>query len=143
MMDPNHTHLLSFMCYPASTAVFDLLVAGYWYRGLQDIKQNRQAIRTNFPVLGNIRYLLESVRPEIRQYFIESETDATPYDRAHRSIVYQRAKNCVDTLPLGTRRDVYSEGYEWIGHSMWPKHMDPAAMRATVRPGRGAGGAFP
>eukprot|EP01052_Picozoa_sp_SAG31_P028798 SAG31_NODE_2810_length_5061_cov_12.226522_2_plen_149_part_00 len=69
---------------------------------------------------------------EIRQYFIESDHEASPYDRAHRNIVYQRAKNCVDTLPLGTRRDVYQEGYEWIGHSLWPKHMDPASMRATI-----------
>ena len=112
--------------------VLDAIVALYWYIGMRDIKQTAKAIPHNFPVLGNIRYLLESIRPEIRQYFIESDQDATPYDRAHRSIVYQRAKNANDTLPLGTRRDVYKEGYEWVGHSLWPKHMDPDKMRCVV-----------
>ena len=105
--------------------LFDAFVALYWYQGLKDIRQTNKAIPHNFPVLGNLRYLLESFRPEIRQYFVESDDEATPYDRAHRAMVYQRAKNATDTLPLGTRRDVYKEGYEWIGHSMFPKHMDP------------------
>jgi hypothetical protein len=104
--------------------LLDAFVALYWYQGLKDIRQTTKAIPHNFPVLGNLRYLLESFRPEIRQYFVEADDEATPYDRAHRAMVYQRAKNATDTLPLGTRRDVYKEGYEWIGHSMFPKHMD-------------------
>lgn len=105
--------------------MLDAAVAAYWYVGKKDIAQTNKAIPHNFPVLGNLRYLLESIRPEIRQYFVESDDEATPYDRAHRAMAYQRAKNATDTLPLGTRRDVYEEGYEWIGHSMFPKHMDP------------------
>lgn len=107
------------------------VVAGWWYLGLKDMKSNK-AIKRNFPVLGNIRYLCEQFRPEIRQYFIESDQDATPYDREHRSIIYQRAKNSNDTMPLGTRRNVYKEGYEWMSHSMWPKHVDVDSLRTTV-----------
>lgn len=53
------------------------------------------------------RFLLESIRPEIRQYFIESDSESVPFSRAHRSVVYARAKGTSDTLPFGTRRDVY------------------------------------
>ena len=113
-------------------ALLDLFVAFWWYQGYKDMNQTSKAIPHNFPVIGNFRYLLESIRPEIRQYFIESDDEATPYDRAHRAMAYQRAKNATDTLPLGTRRDVYKEGYEWIGHSMFPKHMKPEDMRCMI-----------
>lgn len=89
--------------------------------GLVDILQTKQSIRRNFPVIGHGRYLLESIRPEINQYFIESNTDGRPFSREQRSIIYQRAKNVTDTLPFGTQWDVYDEGYEWINHSMIPR----------------------
>jgi glutamate synthase domain-containing protein 2 len=100
--------------------IFDTLVAAYWYKGYQDMNQNSHTILKNFPVLGNARYLFEVIRPEIRQYFVESDQDGRPYDREHRSIVYQRAKDVQDTLPFGTRRNVYESGYEWANHSMYP-----------------------
>ena len=89
--------------------------------GLYDSLQRRHAILRNFPVLGHIRYLLEGLRPEIRQYFIESDTDGVPFDREKRSIVYQRAKGQLDTLPFGTQVNVYAVGYEWIEHSLMPQ----------------------
>jgi hypothetical protein len=75
------------------SAALSAAVAGYWAVGLTDINQKQHAIRTNFPVLGHVRYLLESVRPEIRQYFIESDNESRPFSREQRSVVYQRAKN--------------------------------------------------
>ena len=75
--------------------------------GLRDAFQTRQTIRRNFPVLGHFRYLLESIRPEIQQYFIERNTDGMPFSREDRSIVYQRAKGDLDSLPFGTQQDVY------------------------------------
>ena len=92
-------------------------VAGYWMVGNRDLAQKRHAVRRNFPVLGNVRYLFEMIRPEIRQYFIEGEHDEHPFGRANRSIVYQRAKSMTDTLPLGTRKDYYATGREWANHS--------------------------
>lgn len=100
--------------------------------GIRDVTQHKQAIRRNFPVLGNFRYLLEMIRPEINQYFIESNTDGTPINRENRSVVYQRAKKVVDTVPFGTQQDVYREGYEFVGHSMMPHHVDPASLRVKV-----------
>lgn len=104
--------------------LFDLLVAGYWVKGFRDMNQSSHTILRNFPVLGNARYLFEVIRPEIRQYFIESDQAGRPFDREHRSIVYQRAKDVQDTLPFGTRRDVYDSGYEWANHSMYPTVLD-------------------
>jgi len=101
-------------------------------RGVADMVQTKQAIRRNFPVIGHLRYLLEMIRPEINQYFIESNSDGKPFSRNDRSVVYQRAKGELDTLPFGTQRDVYAAGYEWINHSLAPVHPDPACSRVVV-----------
>jgi glutamate synthase domain-containing protein 2 len=100
--------------------------------GLNDAFQTKQAIRRNFPIIGNFRYLFEMIRPEINQYFIESNTDGAPINRENRSVVYQRAKKVTDTIPFGTQQDVYREGYEFVGHSMRPMHVDPKSLRVTV-----------
>jgi len=104
---------------------------GYWMLGNADIQQSSHAIRRNFPVLGHARYLMESIRPEIRQYFVEADDEGKPYDRAHRSQIYQRAKNVNDTISLGTRLNVYNNRHEWACHSMWP--IDIADMDENQR----------
>jgi glutamate synthase domain-containing protein 2 len=109
-----------------------LVVAPLFVRGVADMAQTRQAVRRNFPVIGHARYLLELIRPEINQYFVESNSDGRPFSRNDRSIVYQRAKGELDTLPFGTQHDVYAVGYEWINHSMAPVHADPAHSRVVV-----------
>jgi hypothetical protein len=81
--------------------------------GFVDMTQKSQAIRRNYPVLGHMRYFLELIRPEIYQYFIESDREGVPFDREQRSLVYQRAKNVRDTTPFGTKINVYEPGYEW------------------------------
>jgi glutamate synthase domain-containing protein 2 len=101
-------------------------------RGVADMLQTKQAIKRNFPLVGHARYLLEMIRPEINQYFIESNSDGKPYSRNDRSLIYQRAKGELDTLPFGTQKDVYATGYEWINHSLAPAHPDDAFARVTV-----------
>jgi glutamate synthase domain-containing protein 2 len=91
--------------------------------GLYDILQTKQSIRRLYPVFGRFRYLLESVRPEIQQYFVESDTSGAPIPREFRSLIYQRAKGDRDTRPFGTIFDVNRAGYEWVNHSMQPKHL--------------------
>ncbi len=100
--------------------------------GVADMVQTRQAVRRNFPIIGHGRYLLERIRPEINQYFVESNHDGRPFSRNDRSVVYQRAKGELDTLPFGTQRDVYAVGYEWINHSLAPVEPEPAHGRVTV-----------
>jgi len=115
--------------------VVGALTSGYWYVGLRDLEQSHQALRKNFPVLIHVRYLLESIRPEIQQYLIESDADAVPFSREMRTIIYQRSKGLPDTTALGTKRDVYAEGHEWAAHSLFPKHVDPSSPANRVRIG--------
>jgi len=103
--------------------------------GLRDLTQKRHAVLRNFPVLGHFRYLLELIRPEINQYFVESDTDGRPYNREQRSVAYQRAKNERDTVPFGTQRDVYEIGYEWINHSLAARVSAPV-VRIPIGAGR-------
>jgi glutamate synthase domain-containing protein 2 len=100
--------------------------------GIGDMVQTRQAVRRNFPVIGRARYLFEMIRPEINQYFVESNNDGKPFSRNDRSVVYQRAKGDLDTLPFGTQRDVYATGYEWLNHSLAPVQPDPTGARVLV-----------
>ena len=87
--------------------------------GVMDITQKKQTIRRNFPIIGNFRYLLEKIRPEIMQYFVETDTEGKPINRLFRSVIYQRAKKETSTSPFGTQWDVYRPGYEWIDHSIY------------------------
>jgi len=101
--------------------------------GLLDMVQKRHSIRRNFPLIGRGRWMMESLRPYIRQYLIESDTDGAPISRMYRSIVYQRAKTAMDSVPFGTRVDTYRDGYEWIGHSMGAIDADDVGdLRVTV-----------
>ncbi len=101
--------------------------------GLFDLLQSPHAVRRNYPILGNIRYLVEGIRPEIRQYLLESDSDALPFSRAQRSLVYSRAKNESADKPFGTLIDVYQSGFEFIGHSMRPAPLsDPSSFRVMV-----------
>ncbi|MEM7028061.1 MAG: FMN-binding glutamate synthase family protein [Chloroflexota bacterium] len=100
--------------------------------GIYDYTQTEHAILRNFPVVGHMRYLFEKIRPEIYQYFIESDIEGVPFDRNQRSLVYQRAKQERDTVPFGTLEDVYEVGYEWVNHSMAPLHIEAADLRVTV-----------
>ncbi len=91
--------------------------------GVYDMVQRQHSILRLYPVIGHFRYLFESVRKEIQQYFVESDIDGRPVSREFRSLVYQRAKGNRDTRPFGTIFDVYRDGYEWINHSLLPKEV--------------------
>ncbi len=100
--------------------------------GLHDVRQNHHAILRNYPIIGHLRFLMEYIRPEIRQYFIESETESAPFSRAQRSLVYSRAKGQSDKRPFGTQKDVQATGYEWLTHSMNPTQIASADFRIQV-----------
>ena len=100
--------------------------------GLNDIRQRSRAVIRNFPVIGRARYWMEAIRPEIQQYFVESDTSGRPFSREYRSVVYQRAKDTTDTRPFGTIRDLYDVNTEWIAHSLQPKHPPETPPRILV-----------
>src|SRR5690554_612487 len=99
-----------------------LLVGPLIVMGIFDIVQKKHTIRRNLPLVGRFRYVLESIRPEIMQYFVETDTEGRPLNRILRSLVYRRAKKQTDTEPFGTQMDLYHAGYEWMEHSMYAKH---------------------
>ncbi|MCA0365973.1 MAG: FMN-binding glutamate synthase family protein [Bacteroidetes bacterium] len=102
--------------------------------GYFDMIQTKHSIMRIYPVVGRLRFFMEEMRPKIYQYFIESDIDGRPINRIDRSTVYQRAKKENDTMPFGTQLDVYSEGYEWLAHSMAPKNFHKMGhnLRVTV-----------
>ncbi len=135
---------------PFAAAVLGLLIAviapmpGGWHWfliavfgglvlvGLRDMSQTKHAVLRNYPVLGHVRYFFEMIRPEIRQYLIESDDEEVPFSREARAIVYQRAKNVEDKRPFGTKMKVYSGDYQWLTHSIQPKKIADTNFRITI-----------
>ncbi|WP_415184603.1 FMN-binding glutamate synthase family protein [Phaeovulum sp.] len=100
--------------------------------GLYDLVQARHAVLRNYPIIGHIRYLMEAIRPEIRQYLLESDRDEEPFSRETRSLVYQRAKGVEDKKPFGTSERIYESGYAWVTHSVAPKHIVDCDFRVRI-----------
>ena len=101
--------------------------------GLRDVFQKKHTILRNYPIIGHFRYLLESIRPEIQQYFVERFDDGRPFSREQRSVVYQRAKGDLDTSAFGTQHNVYTSGAEWLEHSIEiPEKVTDDELRIQV-----------
>src|SRR5450755_4529425 len=100
--------------------------------GIRDLLQKSHAVLRNYPISAHLRFILEELRPEMRQYFFESEKDGMPFSRDKRAVIYQRAKMALDKRPFGTQYDVYSDGYEWLRHSIGPKPVATAPFRLEV-----------
>ncbi len=116
---------------PLAIAVFGVAGA-ISLLGLYDLAQRHHSLKRNYPILANLRFLLEKVRPEIRQYFLESDTDGRPFNRSKRAIVYQRAKHQLDKRPFGTLQDPYSADFEFLTHSIAPVAVANADFRISV-----------
>lgn len=138
-------YILWFSCIALVLVAAPLLWWNAWVAGLMlvvfgslsllgwiDFNQKKQAVRRNYPVAARIRFLLESIRPEIRQYFLESDHEEIPFSRAQRSLVYQRSKNVVDKRAFGTHQNVHAEGYEWINHSVHTTHINNTDFRTLI-----------
>ena len=108
------------------------LFGGFAALGVLDMAQTRSTLRRNYPILAHFRYGLESIGPEMRQYFIESDTAEVPYSRQQRALIYQRAKSVNDTRPFGTQQDVYGSEYEWINHSIMPTEIPSDDFRIRI-----------
>src|ERR1700759_5555970 len=109
-----------------------LIFGGLALLGVRDLLQENHAVLRNYPISAHIRFLLEEIRPEMRQYFFESEKDGMPFSRDTRAVVYQRAKMVLDKRPFGTQENIYSEGYEWMHHSMAPRPHATEKFRITI-----------
>lgn len=137
-----------FISFSLSTVILTLLLSYFWppalwllvifvpliLVGIFDIYQSKHSLRRNFPLFGRGRWVMEWLRPFIRQYLIESDTDGAPINRMFRNIVYRRAKAVLETVPFGTEVDTYRDGYEWVGHSLTAMHRDEkdSDIRVTI-----------
>jgi glutamate synthase domain-containing protein 2 len=100
--------------------------------GLFDLTQPHSSVLRNYPISARLRFLLETFRPEIRQYFVESDQDATPFSREQRALVYRRAKGIDGLRAFGTQLDVEKLGHEWLNHSMQPAHLPSHDFRIKI-----------
>jgi len=112
--------------------IWVLLLSALVILGVHDLQQTKHAILRNYPIIGHLRFLLEFIRPELRQYFIEGDSEAVPFSRSQRSLVYARAKGDSDKRPFGTQLDVRAVGYEWLTHSMSPSEIESHDFKVAV-----------
>jgi glutamate synthase domain-containing protein 2 len=126
----NTTALFTFWYLPnIPSLLFLALMLIFTVTGLYDYFFSSHTLNRLYPVLAYLRYLMESIRPEIQQYFIASNTEEKPFSREQRELVYRRAKNVNDTLPFGTQRDLMETNYLSIWHSMHPKIVKEQSKR--------------
>ncbi len=124
---PHHHGLWSL-----AVAATVLVAVGAW-----DWRQPKHSLRRNYPIIAHVRWLVEAVRPALRQYLFEADEEAVPFSRAQRSLVYRRAKVEQDDQPFGTLLDVYQDGYEFISHSLRPVELpDPSTFRIVIGGGQ-------
>lgn len=116
--------LFGFIGLVLSTGLLALAIYNTW--------QKKHTLLRNYPIIGYARYALEMVRPEMRQYFIESDLDGKPFNRRQRSLVYQRAKNVKQTVAFGMQDDPNRPGYEWVAHSINPVRLNPEELRVSI-----------
>jgi glutamate synthase domain-containing protein 2 len=114
--------------------VSGLLAAVGWH----DYMQKKRSVLGNYPLLGRFRFIFESIRPELRQYFWESDTDELPYSRNQRAMVYQRAKNIMAARPFGSILNMYEENFSWLNHSISPSHITETDFHTIVGEGAAA-----
>ena len=118
--------------------IFPLLRWGLWIAvpllaiALWDFFQPRHTLRRNYPLIARVRWLSEDLRPYVRSYFVEGDLEGRPYSHDERALIYARAKNELDTHPMGTELDVYSDEYRWLGHSIVPNANVPDHWRLTI-----------
>lgn len=100
--------------------------------GIYDLMQTASSILRNYPVIGHLRFMLEFIRPEIRQYFIEGDNDEAPFSREQRTLVYSRSKAVSDSIPFGTTLDIMAPGYQWINQSLAPTKLPNHDFRVMI-----------
>jgi glutamate synthase domain-containing protein 2 len=120
------------LLYSGWLSLIAVFAVGLLVLGVRDLRQRRHSILRNYPIVGHLRFMLESIRPEIRQYIIESDREEVPFSRQDRGLVYQRAKGVEDKRPFGTIENVYGSGYAWLTHSALPMTIVDTNFRVRI-----------
>ena len=120
---------------PAFFAIF-VFIFLLFIIALKDFLQKKRSILSNFPLLGRFRFFLESVRPELRQYYWEADDEEVPYSRNQRTMVYQRSKNIEGVRPFGSLEKMYNDDFVWLNHSITPSSILNSNFRTKVGIGK-------
>ena len=124
-------NLFFYLCWP--DALYNLFITGPLVAlGCYDVLQTKNNILRNYPVWGHWRYLLLKIRPQIQQYFINTNQSGRPFNKEMRDLVNDRANNSEGLIPFGTQLDVDKIGFEWIAHSHHPKKAQTLSTRHTI-----------
>ncbi|KTD66884.1 glutamate synthase [Legionella steelei] len=115
----------------ASSLYFLILVIPLIIIGVAD-SFSKNNVLYNYPLIGHIRYVMEFISPEIRQYFLEDDKSGRPYNRQQRELIKMRAHGMPGTHPFGTEQDIKKEGFDFILHSMAEKKVPPEASRIMI-----------
>ncbi|MEJ2058960.1 MAG: FMN-binding glutamate synthase family protein [Gammaproteobacteria bacterium] len=107
-------------------------VVPYTLLGLYDILLSNHNVLRNYPVIGHLRYMMEFISPEIRQYFIETNQSGRPYNRETRNLVYARAEGLSETLPFGTQQEITAPGFAYAQPTLAPTVPSPASTRILI-----------
>ena len=106
--------------------LYILLIFILWVAIHDTLLQNKHTIRHNFPVVGHIRYWLETIGPELRQYIVANDKEESPFNRAERRWIYASAKRQNNYFGFGTTEQLYEPGYPVIKNATFPIPDDTA-----------------
>ena len=100
---------------------------------VHDVTQKRHTILRNFPVVGHLRYLIEKIGPEMRQYVVADNDEELPFSRDQRRFIYASAKKQNVYFGFGTDNDIDRPGYVLLRHAAFP-HPNPPEEEADHLP---------
>ena len=100
--------------------------------GMSDLVQTKHTLWRNFPLLGRLRGVAESIRPFFRSYAVESQTEGRPFNHEQRALVYARAQDISSVEPFGSHLDIEHAPHEWVSHSIAAKHPEDEDPRIHI-----------
>ncbi len=94
-----------------------------------DLSQTKHAVRRNYPLIGRLRYLLERIGPELRQYIVTDNDEERPFSRDQRRWVYATAKSENPYFGFGTDAKFDDPQYPLIRHAAFPHRGEEPRVR--------------
>ncbi|GGH43758.1 glutamate synthase [Mangrovimonas yunxiaonensis] len=122
----------SFLSFLGSISWWMWVIIVLFLVALRDVfVQKSHTISHNFPIVGHLRYILESIGPEMRQYFVANNREELPFNRIERGWIYASAKHENNYEGFGTDRDIYAHQHIFINNAMMPFKIDKNHPNAT------------
>ena len=103
--------------------IFYIVIGSLLLIALYDVLNRKHTIKSNFPLIGRLRYLLEKIGPELRQYLVAGNRDESPFDRVWRNYIYASAKKQNNLTGFGSDMDFNKNGQFFIKTSAFPTNI--------------------